>query len=154
MAGTITKQDLFGILTPDHVHAISDVAEVVKFKAGDTIYEKGDKARWFFIIKKGEVALRLPGKDDVSVHIDQLSRGAVFGSCLGFRRAAYAVTAQCTRSTELLKVENKALKKMMDRDVRFGYFLQSYLSDVYFGRYIQTMRKLQAIVAHIPLEPV
>ncbi|MFC1661585.1 Crp/Fnr family transcriptional regulator [Gemmatimonadota bacterium] len=152
MAGTITQKDLFGVLTPDHVHAISDVAEKVKLKAGQTVYTKGDKASWFFVILKGEVALRLPGSEDVSVHVAQLGPGAIFGSCLGFRRAAYAVTAQCTQSAELLKVENKVLKKMMDRDPRMGYILQSYLSDVYFSRYLDTMRKLQAIVVHLPLE--
>jgi CRP-like cAMP-binding protein len=154
MAGTITQRDLFGVLTPDHVHAISDVAEKVRVKAGKTVYTKGEKASWFFVILKGEIALRLPGAEDVSVHIAQLGRGSIFGSCLGFRRAAYAVTAQCTQDAELLKVENKVLKKMMDRDPRMGYILQAHLSDVYFSRYIDTMKKLQAIVTQLPLEPV
>ena len=153
MAGTITQQDLFGVLTPDYVHAISDVAERIKVKAGEQVYTKGEKADWFFVILKGEVTLRLPGKEDVSVQIAQLGRGAIFGSCLGFRRASYAVTAQCTRTAELLRVENKVLKRMMDRDHRMGYILQSHLSDVYFSRYIETMKKLQAIVMHLPLEP-
>lgn len=154
MSGTITQKDLFGVLTPDYVHAISDVAEKVKIKAGEIVYRKGDPAKFFYIVQKGEVALRLPGTEDVSVQIAQLSRGAVFGSCFAFSRASYAVTAQATAPTDLLKIENKVLKQMMERDPRMGFILQAHLCEVYFGRYLDTMKKLQAIVMNLPLETV
>jgi len=154
MTGTITQQDLFGVLTPDYVHAISDVAEKVTVEAGETVYRKGDPAEFFYIVQRGEITLRLPGKEEVSVQIAQLSRGAVFGSCFAFSRASYAVTAQATENTELLKIENKVLKQMMERDPRMGYILQSHLCEVYFGRYLDTMQKLQAIIMNLPLETI
>jgi hypothetical protein len=33
-----------------------------------------------------------------------------------------------------------------------GYALQTRISAVYFGRYIETMRKLQAITLSLPIE--
>jgi hypothetical protein len=33
-----------------------------------------------------------------------------------------------------------------------GYALQTQMSALYFGRYIETMRKLQAIVLNLPIQ--
>jgi CRP-like cAMP-binding protein len=104
------------------------------------------------VILEGQITLRLPGKGNVSIVIDQLEKGAMFGSCVCLTRESYALTAQCTEPTELLKIETKVLKTLMDDDPMMGYATQSRISEIYFGRYIETMKKLQAIVMNIPVE--
>lgn len=84
--------------------------------------------------------------------IDQLTQGEMFGSCVCFERDSYALTAQCTRDSELLRIESGVLKDLMDEDLRMGYLLQTRLSAMYFGRYIETMRRLQAITMSLPIE--
>lgn len=152
MAGTLTAREVFGFLLPEQVNAISEAAERLTCKAGDTIYNKGDKADHFFIVLGGEVTLRLPGKGGVTLVIDQLRQGAVFGGCIGCARPAYSLTAQCTSDAQVLKIKNAALKSLMERDPKLGYHLQGYISNAYFVRYIDTMQKLQAIVMNIPVE--
>lgn len=152
MAGTLTSQKLFSFLLPDQVNAISDAAERVAFKPGEMVYSKGDKATDFFIVLEGEITLRLPGGAGVSVVIDQPTRGEVFGGTLGTGRKTYALSAQCTEKAKLLRVKNSALRSLMKKDVRMGYQLQSHISDSYFNRYVDTMKKLQAIVMNLPIE--
>ena len=152
MAGTLTAQEVFAFLLPEQVNAISEAAERVSLKAGETVYSKGDKAHSFFVVLDGEVTLRLPGRGGVSVVIDQLRRGAVFGGCIGYPRESYALTAQCSADAHLLKIRGSALKSLMERDPRMGYHLQGYISNAYFTRYIDTMKKLQAIVMNLPVE--
>ncbi len=152
MAGPLTSQEVFSFLTPDQVHAISETAERQGFKAGDTIYRKGERADDFFIVLDGEITLRLPGQGGVSIVIDQLQRGAVFGGPLGFVRPAYALTAQAARDTSVLRLKNQALKHLMESNQRLGYHLQGYISNAYFTRYVDTMQKLQAIVMNLPVE--
>ena len=152
MAGTLTSQEVFGFLLPEQVNAISNAAEKVSVTAGNIVYEKGDKAEDFFIVLDGEVTLKLPGKTGLNVVIDQLRRGDIFGGALGYGRNSYALSAQCTGDAQLLKVKSSALKTLMDRDPRLGYTLQGYLSTSYVNRYIDTMKKLQAIVMNIPVE--
>lgn len=152
MAEPLRAQEVFEFLRPEQVHAISEASEKVNFSAGDTLYERGAKADHFFTILEGEVALRLPGKGGVSILIDQLAKGAMFGSCVCVRRDSYALTAQCTKDSEILKIESAALKKLMDKDLMMGYGLQNRISEIYFNRYIETMKKLQAIVMNIPVE--
>jgi len=152
MAGTIKAQDVFSFLRPDQVNAISDASERVTCNAGDLVYQKGDKAEHLYVVLDGEVTLRVPGQGGVSLVIDQLGKGALLGGPLGQKRRAYALSAQCSQKAKLLKIEMGAMKKLMEQDERMGLYLQRHIATAYFNRYIDTMKKLQAIVRNIPVE--
>lgn len=148
----LDKNEVFQFLRPDQVNVISNVAQVVDFEAGETIYERGAKADHFYVVLSGQVSLRLPGQSGVSIQIDELTEGAVFGSCICFQLVDYSLNAQCTRDSKILKIESATLKELMDEDLVMGYTIQTQISRIYFNRYIQTMKKLQSIVMNIPLE--
>ena len=152
MSIDLTAQDVFGFLRPEQVNLISEFSEKVTYHAGETVYEKGASADHFYTLLNGEVVLRLPGKGDVSIIIDQLAEGSMFGSCVCFHRDTYSLTAQCTKDSELLRTKSSALKHLMDDDLVMGYGLQTRISEIYFNRYIDTMNKLQSIVRNIPME--
>ncbi len=147
-------QEVFQFLRPEQMKAISDVAEVVEFGAGETIYEMGARADHFYVVLDGQVSLRLPGQSGVSVQIDELTKGAMFGSCICFQLINYSLNAQCTSNSRLLKIESATLKELMDDDLLMGYTIQTQISRIYFNRYIDTMKKLQSIVLNLPLESV
>ncbi len=148
----LESEQIFGFLRPEQVNAISEAAERIELKAGETIYERGAPATHFYVILSGSVGLRLYGKQIFSLLIDDLGPGAMFGSCISFMMEKYSLTAQCTRDCQLLKVATSALKALLDSDPRMGYAVQSHISEIYFKRYIETMKKLQAIVMNVPLE--
>ena len=147
----LKREEIFDFLRPEQINALSEAAEVVKLKAGDTVYEEG-KATFLYVVNSGQVTLRLPGKGGVSILIDQLDPGSMFGSCISFEMSSYVLTAQCTQPTEVLKIKASALKRLLDDDPRMGYAIQSRISQIYFERYVEAMKKLQAIVINIPLE--
>jgi hypothetical protein len=88
----------------------------------------------------------------VSIQIDELTEGAVFGSCVCFQFVEYSLNAQCTHDSKVLKIESATLKELMDQDLLMGYTIQTQISRIYFNRYIETMKKLQSIVMNLPLE--
>jgi len=147
----LKSQDLFQLLRPEQVNALSEVAERVQLKSGETIYSQGDEAEFMFVVLEGQVSLRTPGTNGVSLLIDQVTEGAIFGYCVCFELTTYALTALCTEDTTLLKIKADALKKLMDQDLIMGYAIQTLISRVYFRRYLETMNKLQAIVHAVPL---
>ncbi len=148
----LDRDQIFGFLGPDHVHALSGAAETVQLKAGETLYERGAPATHFFEVLKGSVTLRLPTKHGVSLLIEELGPGAMFGSCVSLVTGTYSLTAQCTQDSHVLRVATSALKNLLDGDPRTGYALQARISEIYFGRYVDTMKKLQAIVMNIPID--
>jgi CRP-like cAMP-binding protein len=146
-------QEVFQFLRPEQLRAISDVAEIVDFEAGGVVYEKDTPADYFYVVLDGQVSLRLPGRSGVSLHVEELTKGAMFGSCVCFQFADYSLDARCSCASRLLKIRSATLKQLMDRDLVLGYTIQTQISRIYFHRYIDTMKKLQSIVLNLPLEP-
>jgi len=118
----LESHEIFQLLRPEQMSILSAAAEEVSFEAGDTVFLRGEQADDFFVVLEGQVALRMLRPDGVSVLIDEVTAGVIFGSCVCFEIDAYSLTAMISR--------------------------------VYFKRYLDTMRKLQAIVQSIPLEAV
>jgi CRP-like cAMP-binding protein len=150
----LTGHDVFQLLRPDQLRTISETAEEVALKAGDTVVRRGDAADHFFIVLEGQVALRLPPKEGLSLLIDEVTRGTIFGSCICFQINSYTLTAQCTEDSKLLKIRAATLKKLLDDDPVLGYAVQTLVSRVYFKRYLDTAQKLQAILRTMPIEAV
>ncbi|MBU0754098.1 MAG: Crp/Fnr family transcriptional regulator [Planctomycetes bacterium] len=148
----LKKQDFFKLLRPDQVHVLSNYAQRIEYKAGEIVFERGARANFFYIVLDGSVALRMQGTRGTSVVIDQVSEGNMFGRCISFNIDTFYLSAQCMEPTTLLRIEASVLKEIMDEDPRMGYIFQSQISAIYFRRYIDTMKKLQAIVMNIPLE--
>ena len=150
----LAAHEVFSYLTPKQVDVISSAAELITRSAGDTIYYMGAPATHLYILLHGQVTLRLPGREGVSLLIDQVAEGAMFGSCVCLDLDAYSLTAQCVTDVQLLRIEARIVKRLMEQDLPMGYALQTQISKIYFKRYVDTMKKLQSIVMSIPLESV
>ena len=148
----LESHELFSFLLPKQVDSISNTAQAVRYKGGDTVYSQGEPAEFIYVVLEGEVLLRLPGKGGLSVPIDVATAGTMFGSCMCFDIKTYSTTAQCTQDSKLLKIEAVAFKNLMDKDLRMGYGMQRRISQIYFKRYLETMRKLQTIILSLPVE--
>jgi len=150
----LKRQEIFQFLRPEQIDRLSEASKVVEFEAGEVVYRQGERADRFYIVIKGQVSLRLPAKTaGLSVLIDELTEGDLFGGCISTALDAYSLDAQCMEKSEILVISVSALRAIMDGDPRIGYAIQSGISKIYFKRYIETMKKLQTIVMNIPVEP-
>jgi CRP-like cAMP-binding protein len=149
----LSAHEVFRFLRPEQLDLLSNAAERVSQSAGDTIYYRGTKAEFLYVLLDGQVALRLPGRNGINVLIDQPGPGTIFGSCVCVDLDTYTLTAQCVTACELLRIQASVLKQLMDKDAPMGYSIQRQISRIYFQRYIDAMKKLQAIVQSLPLEP-
>jgi hypothetical protein len=48
--------------------------------------------------------------------------------------------------SEVLKLEAKVLRKVLDANPLVGYAIQQRISEIFFKRYVEAMEKLQAMV--------
>jgi CRP/FNR family transcriptional regulator, dissimilatory nitrate respiration regulator len=148
----LEAQEIFSFMRPEQVNALSNASDLIDYKAGDTVYYQGERANNMYVVLKGEVSLRLPGKGGLMIPIDLATRGVLFGSCQCFEIDTYSTTAQCTQDSKLMKIDANALRRLMDDDLQMGYVMQRRIAGIYFHRYLETMRKLQAIVMSLPVE--
>jgi len=149
----IFGQHLFGFLKPDQREKIKKAAMVTAFEDGEVIYSRGNQATYLYIVLEGEVALRLPGAEGVSLLIEQLGQSEMFGLNATFDLGSYGVTAQAVGVTKVIKIETAVLQQIMTEDTEVGYAVQKRISELYYKRYVAAAQRLQAIVTAIPLQP-
>ena len=153
-AERVVGQEIFKHLRTEQISEISAASEVVKFKAGDMIYRRGQKAGSVYVVLEGRVALRMPGKESFRLAIDMCDKGDLFGTSVFFNMGTDVLDAQCTEDSQVLKIDFLVLKDIMERDRLTGLAIQTQIAKIYYNRYINTMEKLQAILMSIPLEAV
>jgi CRP-like cAMP-binding protein len=151
VAQGLSSHDVFSFLQPEQVKAISDVAEAVSCTAGDTVFRSGERAEHLYAVLEGQVDLRLPREGGVTLHIETLGTGALFGSCVCFDLNDYTLTAVCRSDSRLLRISAAGLKAVMDRDLAVGYPVQRMISRTYFRRYVDAMSRLQTVAEALAL---
>ncbi len=141
----LEKHEIFGLLNPTQIKRLSAVSGVSKLKEGDKIYSEGVPASHVFILLKGRVELKRPAKEKPGLPIDDITPGNIFGvsSLMGIDR--YLLSAECMEDSEVLRIESKVLRQVLDENPLVGYVLQQRLSKIFFKRYLYAMDWIQTL---------
>ena len=144
------KHELFGLLSPTEMRRLSDASSVVKLEEGERIYSEGVPASHLFVLVKGRVELRKPAKGG-SFLVDDLMPGSVFGvsSLMGTER--YLVNAEAAEASEVLKIEGKLLRQILDDNLQVACAMHRRISQIYFRRYVSAMERLQTVIQAVGL---
>ncbi len=142
--------NLFQMLQPRQVETISNATEELLLEAGAAVYQAGEPAEFFFLVREGQIALQ-SSSAGFTLHVDDVLPGEIFGTCLCLGRTTYALQAVCVQRSKLLRIRTETLKKILDEDLILGYTVQRYISSVYFRRYIEAITRLQSVVNSLPL---
>ncbi|MBN2318812.1 MAG: cyclic nucleotide-binding domain-containing protein [Acidobacteria bacterium] len=139
----LEKHEVFGLLSPDEIKRLSADSGAMVLKQGERIYSEGVPASHIFILIRGRVELKLPTPGGPGLLIDDLLPGNIFGPCCLLGADRYLLNAECVEDSEVLKIEAKALRKILDDNPVVGYAMQRTVSRIYFNRYLKTMETLQ-----------
>jgi len=144
--------EVFRLLSPKEIERLAAGSGVMKLKESEKIYSDGMPATHLFLLLKGRVELRRPTKAGQGLLVDDLVEGSLFGvsSLTGIER--YLLDAVCVEDSEVLKVESRLLRHILDENPIVGYALQRRVSAIFFKRYVQAMERLQAVAQAIPVQ--
>ncbi len=146
----LEKHELFGLLSPKEIQRLRNVSGVVKLKKGDNVYSEGIPASHLFVLLKGKVELRRLTREGPSIVVEDLTEGGLFGvsALMGMER--FLLNAECVEDSEVLKIEVKVLRQILDENPVVGYATQRRISQILFKRYLTAMERLQAVAHAIP----
>jgi CRP-like cAMP-binding protein len=150
----LEKHELFGLLNPNEIKRLSIVSGVATLKEGDLIYSEGVPASHLFVLVKGRVELKRPTKGGLSLLVDDLIPGSIFGvsSLMGADR--YLLNAECVEDSEVLKIEGKTLLQILHNNLQVGYAIQRRISQIFFKRYVNAVERLKTVVQAVSIRPV
>jgi CRP-like cAMP-binding protein len=149
----LQSHELFGLLTPKEVERLSNASGIVKLKKGERIYSEGVPASNLFVLLNGRVELRRPTKGGLSFLVDDVLDGGVCGVSSLTGEERYLLNAECVEDSEVLKVESRVLRDILDENPAAGYATQRRISQIFFKRYLDAMEKLQIVVQALPMGP-
>jgi len=144
--------DLFRSLTVEEANQLSGFSSVKKYEANETVFKYNGLGLHVYMLMEGSVYLRLPASPpDFSFVISKIEKGELFGlsPLLGSER--YTAAAECSKASEVLSIEAKPFRELLQKNCPVGFQIMSQVADIYFTRYISVLKNLQGVVNQIPL---
>ena len=112
----LEKHELFGLLGPEEIRTLSSASGVAALKEGDKVYSEGVPASHLFVLLKGRVELRRRTREGQSFVVDDLMEGSIFGVSALMEADRYLLDAECVMDSEVLKIEVKTLRRVLDQN--------------------------------------
>jgi len=111
-----------------HLATISDFCNIDHYKAGTYVFRQGDFGEDLFIIVDGYVFLERAmdiGSHKGSVVIDALGKGRTLGcwSALLGEPHVLMSSANCQKDSTVIRLKGRQLRKCMEEDTPFGFFM-------------------------------
>jgi CRP-like cAMP-binding protein len=147
----IFKKEIFSLLTSKQIGEISDAAIIKDFEANEIIYERKEVAKNLYILLEGEIALKVPGRNDISIEslsleIERITRhGALFGTNLLFDVNRYMTQARVIEPAKVMVLDAEKFLEIIRKN-NSEFIIMSYLAKVYFHRYIHAMTEFEECV--------
>jgi CRP-like cAMP-binding protein len=150
----IEEKEIFSLLTSRQIAQISEIAVIKDFEEDQIIYIPQETARDLYILLEGEVSLRIPSKrdlsfDNFSLEIERITHhGELFGTNLLFGLSKYMTQAKVKKPSKIMIIHAERFLQII-RENRSEFAIMSYLANVYFQRYINTMKELEECIDSI-----
>jgi len=147
----LQHHELFGLLTPNEVERLSTASGVVKLGKGERVYAAGNPASHLFVLLNGKVELRRPTQGGLSLLVDSVVEGGLFGVSSLTEGERYLLNAECMEDSEVLKVDSLLLRHILDENPAIGYAIQRRISQIFFKRYVDATERLRSIIQAVPM---
>jgi len=106
-----------------HAQTIVGCVSNIHFAAGEVIFQEGEEANHFYLLREGKVALQLFSERRGPVTILTLSDGEILGWSWLFPPYRWKFSAQAMVGTRAFAVDGKCLREKAERDHALGYEL-------------------------------
>jgi CRP-like cAMP-binding protein len=134
------QSDLFRGASKDFVKEFMDLAIKESHRKGYLLFRRGDRARYFYILVKGQVKIRIGENGHTVCPVDRSGEAFGWSSLVG--RDVYFASAECKISTNLLKINVEKLQKILEKDPANGLIFFKRLAGTLGDRLLQTYKMI------------
>ena len=145
----LRKIHLMENLTDSMLGRMSPLLQMRLFGAGDTIFQQGDKADFFYMLKAGKALLEVDVSETISVSMGAIKSGFCFGWSALLPDALYTSTAICVEPCEVMSIPGEDFLNLMEKDHSMGYRVMQIIVSILKSRLERrTGQFLKAIENH------
>ena len=123
MESTLTAHPFLTGLSPEHLQLVTKCASLINFAADQVIFQAGDKAQQFFLLRFGRVAVEIHRPRRGPKTLYTLGEGDVLGTFWTEQELERFFDARALQVTRAIALEIDCLKKYCDQHPDLGYEL-------------------------------
>jgi CRP-like cAMP-binding protein len=132
----IKQADLFSGVSSHFLKAMMDLAIKESYGAGQTLFDRGDPADYFYILVAGSIEL-IMSPDKKKIYSGSKT-GESFGWSSLIDHDIYTASARSKAPTVVLKFDKTALLRIIDDDPTSGIIFYKYLAKTLCRRLLKS----------------
>ncbi len=140
----------FKAMDESELEEVSRFSNVRSYGKDETVFTHGTAGFHIYVLVEGRIRLWMPASSgEFSLVIGHIQRGELFGlsPLIGSKR--YTTTARCAVPSEILAIEAAPLQTLLGGNHRLGFHFMQGVSEAYFARYIESLKRFQNMLDHI-----
>lgn len=141
----LTEHPFFKDFAVDHVKKIIDITSEIRFNPGQYIFRDGEDANTFYLICQGIISLEVYVPNRGPVTLGRLEAGDVLGWSWLYTPHRWHFDARALEAAQMLVLNGKVLRKMIEEDHEFGFQMMKKISLVIEDRLQATRVKLMEV---------
>ncbi len=141
----ISAMPLFKELSPTQKRELASSFSTRKMAAGKNVITQGEQGSEFFVIEKGECAVKIKALDGVEKEVAKLGKGEYFGEIALLSDAPRSATIQAAAETELLVLSKEKFDEMIQSSLASSGSLEKVSS----RRRLDTQKKTKLSIAEV-----
>jgi CRP/FNR family transcriptional regulator, cyclic AMP receptor protein len=111
----LNKISILGGLNDRQIYTIFRKMESVSYRAGETIFEQGDKPSHIYIIRRGGVKM-VAEADGTPMELVEYGEGQCFGETAAIGILPHSATALVVRDADLIVLSGRAIHELYRED--------------------------------------
>ena len=111
-------------LTNRMLEKLTPHVQLRHFEERDVIFEEGERANAFYMLKRGKILLEVDLAKDVIISLGTVKTGFSFGwSALLEAESSYTSYAVCVEPCEIYSIPGYKFREILDQDHHMGYLV-------------------------------
>lgn len=119
----LSTHAFFTGLSPEAVGFLAGCAHEQKIEPGDIVFRQGERARQFYLIRTGLIAVEIPAIAGPKLQVQSLSADQILGWSWLIPPYKWNFQARAEAPTTLLAFDGDAVRARCEADSAFGYAL-------------------------------
>ena len=131
---SLKELPIFSSLTDDEIKAVSEISNSQTVSADELVFSEGDPGSVLYVIIKGSIRIYTRITENVEKTLVTLRSGGLFGEMAVISEDYRSATARAAEETELISINQKDFKALLDKNPAVGKKLLEFIVKVLADR--------------------
>ncbi len=124
----LKEHSFFQGLKPEYIQLLVECASNIKFEAGEMIFQRGEQANRFYLIRNGRVSIEISSPGKRAITIKSLTDHDVLGWSWLYPPYEWQFDARALELTRAIALNGQCLRGKCDNDPELGYEMMKRFS--------------------------